>query len=203
MPVMESPARPDAPSDLAPLLVGDHLALDFLNTEHGEADLYREWLVSDRSVQEWLALVGLPDGDGAPPPDGLLALAVALRTSARAALAAQRSGAAEAADPSVINRVRAAGQHLSALQWDEAARAFRLVRPAPPATAEGLLAPVAEAIVQLLTETDPARVRRCEGDHCTLMFQDLTKSRRRRWCSMAACGNRMKVAAFRARQKSG
>ncbi|WP_327229156.1 CGNR zinc finger domain-containing protein [Achromobacter xylosoxidans] len=34
------------------------------------------------------------------------------------------------------------------------------------------------------------------------MFHDKTKSHRRRRCSMALCGNRMKVAAFRSRQKA-
>ncbi|NEJ40784.1 CGNR zinc finger domain-containing protein, partial [Rhizobium ruizarguesonis] len=36
---------------------------------------------------------------------------------------------------------------------------------------------------------------------CTLFFLDTTKSHRRRWCSMALCGNRMKVAAFRSRKQ--
>src|ERR1700736_4994761 len=36
---------------------------------------------------------------------------------------------------------------------------------------------------------------------CTLYFYDTTKNHRRRWCSVAACGNRHKVAAFRSRQK--
>nr|WP_237656265.1 CGNR zinc finger domain-containing protein [Kosakonia sp. MH5] len=30
----------------------------------------------------------------------------------------------------------------------------------------------------------------------------MSKSHRRRWCSMAACGNRMKVEAFRNRKNS-
>jgi predicted RNA-binding Zn ribbon-like protein len=43
-------------------------------------------------------------------------------------------------------------------------------------------------------------VRKCEAHDCTLLFEDATRSGRRRWCSMALCGNRMKVAAFRARR---
>jgi len=67
---------------------------------------------------------------------------------------------------------------------------------------DALLVPVAEALALLLTEVDLAMVRQCESADCTLWFHDHTKSHRRRWCSMAQCGNRMKVAAFRARQKS-
>ncbi|WP_422121526.1 CGNR zinc finger domain-containing protein [Providencia huaxiensis] len=44
-------------------------------------------------------------------------------------------------------------------------------------------------------------IRQCEASDCVLYFLDLTKSHRRRWCSMSTCGNRMKVAAFRERKK--
>jgi predicted RNA-binding Zn ribbon-like protein len=52
---------------------------------------------------------------------------------------------------------------------------------------------------QLLMQEDLSLVRQCGGEDCTIIFLDRTKSHRRRWCSMAACGNRAKVAAFRAR----
>jgi predicted RNA-binding Zn ribbon-like protein len=66
---------------------------------------------------------------------------------------------------------------------------------------ESLLVPVAQAVAVLLTEGDFSLVRQCEGSECVLWFYDHTKAHRRRWCSMALCGNRMKVAAFRARQR--
>lgn len=68
--------------------------------------------------------------------------------------------------------------------------------------ATAALLPVAEALARLLAEADFGLVRKCECEDCTLMFHDRTKSHRRRWCSMALCGNRMKVAAYRARQKA-
>lgn len=43
-------------------------------------------------------------------------------------------------------------------------------------------------------------VRKCEDSDCVLWFVDKTKAHRRRWCSMALCGNRNKVASFRQRQ---
>ena len=43
-------------------------------------------------------------------------------------------------------------------------------------------------------------IRECEHPDCVLWFYDRTKSHRRRWCSMALCGNRHKVAEFRKRQ---
>ncbi|WYX19210.1 CGNR zinc finger domain-containing protein [Achromobacter xylosoxidans] len=84
---------------------------------------------------------------------------------------------------------------------DGACQSFKAVRPRRLDDAAGMLEPVARAIVELLTDTPLALVRQCEAHDCTLMFHDRTKSHRRRWCSMALCGNRMKVAAFRSRKK--
>jgi predicted RNA-binding Zn ribbon-like protein len=58
-----------------------------------------------------------------------------------------------------------------------------------------LLVPGAEAWSRLFIEGDPSMVRRCEG--CTLWFYDRTKAHRRRWCSMALCGNRAKARRHR------
>jgi predicted RNA-binding Zn ribbon-like protein len=62
-----------------------------------------------------------------------------------------------------------------------------------------LLQPLAEAIADLVSHADFRLIRACEGSACTLMFLDKTKAHARRWCSMALCGNRAKVAAHRAR----
>jgi predicted RNA-binding Zn ribbon-like protein len=62
-----------------------------------------------------------------------------------------------------------------------------------------LLQPIADAIADLICHADFRLIRDCEGPVCTLKFLDRTKAHGRRWCSMAACGNRAKVAAFRTR----
>jgi hypothetical protein len=54
------------------------------------------------------------------------------------------------------------------------------------------------AMFRLTPEDDFACVKACEGQVCSLLSLDKT-ARARRWCSMAICGNRAKVAAFRAR----
>lgn len=46
----------------------------------------------------------------------------------------------------------------------------------------------------------PARVKQCAGDDCVLWFADTTKSGTRRWCSMAACGNRAKARRYYGRR---
>lgn len=61
------------------------------------------------------------------------------------------------------------------------------------------LAAVARAGVETLGGPLAPRVRNCEG--CSILFVDTSRSGRRRWCSMSACGNKAKVEAFRGRQK--
>jgi predicted RNA-binding Zn ribbon-like protein len=59
-----------------------------------------------------------------------------------------------------------------------------------------ILAPVADSASELLCGSgDPSRVRRCGNPRCVLYFYDTTKNRRRRFCSAAGCGNRVKAAA--------
>jgi predicted RNA-binding Zn ribbon-like protein len=59
-----------------------------------------------------------------------------------------------------------------------------------------LLAAVARSGAELIAEGADARLRVCANLHCGLLFYDNSRTRGRRWCSMAVCGNRSKVAAF-------
>lgn len=65
----------------------------------------------------------------------------------------------------------------------------------------GALAPLARSAAELIVEGPIAPVRRCANPRCVLFFYDDSRSRRRRWCSMAVCGNRMKVAAHARRRR--
>jgi predicted RNA-binding Zn ribbon-like protein len=47
----------------------------------------------------------------------------------------------------------------------------------------------------------PTGVRECQSPDCVLYFFDATG--RRRWCSMAGCGNRAKARRHHARQRTG
>jgi len=59
-----------------------------------------------------------------------------------------------------------------------------------------LLAALARSAAELLVEGPRAPIRRCANASCGLFFYDDSRTHRRRWCSMAVCGNRHKVAAF-------
>lgn len=80
---------------------------------------------------------------------------------------------------------------------------FQLTMRRRDESADEILAMLAASIASLVADEDPSLVKRCQGSECTLMFVDRTKAHRRRFCSVAACGNREKVAAFRKRQRSG
>ena len=192
---------PESPSNQpCPVFVGDNLALDFINTQYGVGASYRECFVDDASVVAWLKLAQVLPDDFQGAPGGLLKLALDLRASAKSVLNAAKSDGEAAVD--VVNLVLEAGRVAKELKWDSASKSFQVVTQRRYDDAASLLEPIAQGLLGLLTDTQLELVRQCEAHDCTLLFHDLTKSHRRRWCSMAACGNRMKVAAFRARKKA-
>lgn len=72
--------------------------------------------------------------------------------------------------------------------------------------AGGGLVRVAQALSSIARDAidvlaaDDGRIRRCAG--CRRVFHDDSRTGNRRWCSMLSCGNRAKVAAFRARARA-
>jgi predicted RNA-binding Zn ribbon-like protein len=64
------------------------------------------------------------------------------------------------------------------------------------------LARLADPLVKELTAGHPERIRICDNDTCRWVFYDTSRTGRRRWCSMATCGNQAKAARHRARAKS-
>ena len=68
-------------------------------------------------------------------------------------------------------------------------------------SASELLSLIARAAVELFGGALGDQIRRCEGELCALLFVDTSRSGARRWCSMAGCGNKAKVASFRERNE--
>ena len=132
-------------------------------------------------------------------PEGLLEAAQTLRHALNWLV--QRRAAGTAAEPeelAVLNRFLAAAPAFRQLVAGQAG-AYAVQKTRDRTTAEGALAPLAEAAAELLVGGDFRLVRRCESPACELWFYDRTKSHKRRWCSMETCGNRAKVTAFRKR----
>ncbi|WP_424214673.1 CGNR zinc finger domain-containing protein [Streptomyces sp. BI20] len=57
------------------------------------------------------------------------------------------------------------------------------------------------ALAFILVSGERERLRRCEAPDCGRAFVDLSRNRSRRYCSSRTCGNRLHVAAYRARRR--
>lgn len=182
-----------------PLIEADHPALDLLNTIAQIDGQPRDAWISDADVGQWLIQGGwwLKQAIDAARTVGLLDAGRSLRETVRDLVTRRKNG--ETIDPAPLNRLMAQAASHPELIVDGAG--MRLERRRGQDTPAQLLAPVAEAAADLLANADFDLVRKCEDATCTLWFYDRTKSHRRRWCSMAVCGNRHKVAAFRKRRQ--
>ncbi|HEY8066824.1 MAG TPA: CGNR zinc finger domain-containing protein [Methylosinus sp.] len=59
---------------------------------------------------------------------------------------------------------------------------------------------VARDFAKFICEAEPERLKHCANPACSMVFYDRGRNNIRRWCTMAICGNRDKVAQYRARK---
>jgi predicted RNA-binding Zn ribbon-like protein len=193
-----------------PLLVGEHLALDFLNSIATPVDLPVDWLQSGPHFLDWLEQAGVFESRAIAEYQKAHSTRTLDKTAARARDFREwlRVEVRERLGASSINMTAREIRPLNDLLAE--ARSWKQIDLGPPLMmttrrptddAGQLLQPLAEAAADLLCNQDFTLIRACGGAGCTLMFLDTTKSHRRRWCSMALCGNRAKVAAFRDRSR--
>ena len=185
------------------MLVARNPAIDFANTIVGSGGDPAGAIHSWADLIEFLRVThSIPRGQAAAyrkrPHSATLTLALKLRDHLRAILEALASrGEIRAEWVATVNRVlatRAGYQRLVTVKkrW-ELTCVKEIESPAE------VLFPIAEAAAAIISSGAAARVRKCGNPECVLFFQD--KAGRRRWCSMAICGNRAKVAAFARRQR--
>ena len=160
-------------------LVGGRLALDFLNTADWSADgaVIREGLETADDARAWAAGCGLPEVRTAPAAE-LRAFRAALR---RLVLGPERGRD----DVRMLETALAEEAPLLA----PAASGALVV--APEASLRRLVAASAAAL--LGDPREAGRIKLCPGHDCGWLFLDETRGGRRRWCSMATCGNRAKA----------
>lgn len=60
----------------------------------------------------------------------------------------------------------------------------------------------AMGIADLVRADDLDRLKRCDAEDCDAVLVDLSRNRSRRYCDTGNCGNRLHVAAYRARKAS-
>lgn len=207
------PAAPPANGRPPPMWVGDHLALDFLNSTAAPRGTPIEWIANGRDLTAWmLAANALAPADAeriltrfSPCElDQTASEAVALREWFRAALARAKAGGVASlprADVDQLNEVLSRDGVYWRVERASKGGGLRLIAERRWRAPREVLAPLAAAMADLLCHNDLDLVRNCENPPCTMWFYDRTKGHRRRWCSQAICGNRAKVAAFRKRKR--
>jgi predicted RNA-binding Zn ribbon-like protein len=67
--------------------------------------------------------------------------------------------------------------------------------------ADHLAADGGMALACLVVAGERERLRRCDAPDCRRAFVDLSRNRSRRYCDSRTCGNRLHVAAYRARRR--
>ncbi|TGY88765.1 hypothetical protein E5163_06395 [Marinicauda algicola] len=173
---------------------GGHAALDLTATLTGRLkETQRDLLAQPEDVLRWLRAAGF-DCAATAPDDRLLAAARQLREAVYT-LAMRRL--AEQTLPASARTILNNTAGLPAAAPEIAADGRMRLR----GDAASLLTLVAREAVSLLGGEMADRIRQCEGDGCAILFLDTSRSGDRRWCSMTACGNRHKVAAFRQRRE--
>lgn len=189
--------------------VGGDLCLDYVNTVD-------TWQRTDRVdyLSDYQALVAWAARAGALPTSQAERL---LDGAATRQPQAQRVHVRAVALRDALFHVLVPGKRRTAESWleivneelESAMRALRL-RPAQSGyelvstsgdELDQMLWPVLRAATQLATSPGLERVRSCPGEDCGWLFLDTSKAGRRRWCSMAICGNRMKTKRHRARAR--
>jgi predicted RNA-binding Zn ribbon-like protein len=192
------------------LFVGNHLALDLLNTRPILDGKATELLPDFPSLLRWFQTAGLLSprdvaalmrqwSQSVQAGRTLEAMRRLRERLRREILAWEAGGTAQYATINGLNRLMAAYPMRSRLKRRNAKEVLTELyfKPQRP---EDLFAPLAHAAAMLFANANRDRVRKC--DQCVLHFVDTSKKGTRRWCSMQLCGNRLKVAAYAARRRS-
>ena len=194
------------------LFLGDHPCLDFVNTKLIRRGKPADLLTSFPDLASWAAEAGIltrSETDEAirrwsraPEGDKTFREAIRFRKSLRdmvEKIADHKKVPAETIRSinRFLSRSKRYEEVLSSRGRFQLGTRRKLDHPVQ------LLSAIAETAAHLLCFTQLRLIARCENPKCVLYFYDETKNHTRRWCSMSGCGNRMKVAAYYRRHKSG
>ncbi|MFI2207539.1 CGNR zinc finger domain-containing protein [Streptomyces sp. NPDC020192] len=152
-----------------------------------------ERIAAPERLRAWLTTNGLGDAD-MPVSDALLRDAHELREAIHRAGTAVASGCVpDPVDEELLNRWTA--RHRAQLVLTGGQAQWHL-----PDTdsARAALAIVALDAVATLGGHRDGVIKRCEQRTCGGLFVDTSRGGRRRWCSMATCGNKVKKANLKA-----
>jgi predicted RNA-binding Zn ribbon-like protein len=184
--------------------IGNYLCLDFINTQVMEGGQPLDLLGGFNDLISWLAQANVLDASkaeeiigewaGSSEAERVFGLALDFRADLRQMV--ERIIKGKAVSQSVIIQINDLLRHqfgYAILKRIKGGFEKRLQSDFKEPI--HLLWPVAESACDLLCYADHSLIKKCESEACVLIFYDTTKNHSRRWCSMSACGNRMKAAA--------
>jgi len=174
--------------------VGGRLCLDFAGTLKHRIAAHEELLTDPRLLSDWAVQAGLLD-DAIDITDDDLAAAIELREAIyRTVIARLELRRPQPADVDLLN------------QWSSqpqlTPRLLRTGATRREGTASQLLASLAADLLDLIAGPDIENVKRCAHPRCSRLYVDSSRAKNRHWCGMSTCGNKVKVEAFRARQRA-
>jgi len=191
-------------------LFGGALCLDFANTLYGHSESIHEYLFDYRDLVLWShhaevlspqeAETLLSKGEQAPAEsEAVFRQALQIREKIYRIFASlARDESPQEDDLNRLHRVWLAHQSHSSLEGSESG--FTLAWEEGDAL-DAMLWRITRSAMELLTSDDLERVKQC--GRCDWLFVDSSRNQSRRWCSMDACGNQVKMARRYEREKQG
>ncbi|MFB7613129.1 CGNR zinc finger domain-containing protein [Kitasatospora sp. NPDC056181] len=173
------------PRDPRPLL-GEPLSLDLLNTRWAGTPV-NDLLAGPDGYGIWLSSAGLAGRCGADD-SGLGPLLEARDALAAVVRDLDEHGAPGAVAVAGLNEVLRHGRLRRELGPQGPTEQVEVDRP------QWLAAWLAADDLLGLLGQGAHRIKKCAHEACILHFFDTSQNGRRRWCSMAVCGNRAKAA---------
>lgn len=138
-------------------------------------------------------------GRGAAPRD--VARLRAHRARLDAVVTACEAGGSEAAIGMLNALLSQTGAVPQIVAHDGRGPHIHVSRPTAP-LADRMAAHFAMALADIVVAGESDRIRTCASPTCRAVFLDLSRNRSRRYCDSRTCGNRLHVAAYRARRSA-
>ena len=189
-------------------LIGGVLCLDFANTLYGHKEVVHEYLFDYRDLVLWSRHAGILSSQRAAmlllkweqalaKSDTVFRQAIRLRETIFQVFAGLAHGKTpDESDLTELHQNWLKNESHSklvqldagfALGWEERG------------AMDVMLWPITRSVMGLLTSNELGRVKQC--GRCDWLFLDKSRNGKRRWCSMDACGNRVKMARRYKRSK--
>lgn len=182
-------------------MIGGSLALDFVNTVGNRLGKSRDYFTSISEVTRWARLTRLiPVRHSLSVTPRCLPMFVSVREQLYETFRPVATGS-----PVPRRALERLNQRLAEvsprLQVSCHLKGFAWTWQADVSEPECILGPILWDAAELLTSGKFVRIKQCADSTCGWLFLDRSQAGKRRWCSMADCGNRYKARRYYRRQR--